>query len=105
MAVIKGDRDASGDGEYERSIEYLSSLMEEKRKAMEEARDEYARYREAVIVLENGQGFDFLKTGLAEAQKNLGELDAKLWELRKDYNLRAPSRPTGLIGCSRSPEF
>ena len=83
MAVIKG---VQGDGEYERSIEYLSSLMEEKRGAMESAREEYARYREAVIVLENGQGFDFLKTGLAEAQKALGELDSKLWELRKDYN-------------------
>ena len=75
--------------EYRNSIEYLSRGLSNASAEMEKKRETLLAFQRALIVMENGEGADFVARELREIEENLGRVEKELSEKRFEYYMKA----------------
>jgi hypothetical protein len=92
LARIKGLQPADGlptDSkewiEWRASIEYLSGELAKQRGVLAKAEEEYQKYAQALIVLENGQDADFMRREIVSIQSSLVATEKALADKRGAY--------------------
>ncbi|HPB81620.1 MAG TPA: hypothetical protein PK200_06235, partial [Spirochaetota bacterium] len=92
MQAIQGTRPPEGTAEdspewqaYSQSIGYLSEELNEKKRLLDEAGEKYAQFRQAMILLENGEGAEFMLRELEELQGAMASSEKNLRERREEY--------------------
>ncbi|MGV7931149.1 MAG: hypothetical protein AB2L13_19980 [Spirochaetota bacterium] len=83
------DDDATAWEAYRGSIEFLSGELAAASAAMEEKRETLLAIQRALIVMENGEGSDFVAKELREIEENLARTEKELSEKRFDYYMKS----------------
>ncbi len=83
------DDDAAAWEAYRNSIEYLSKELATASAGMDEKRETLLAVQRALIVIENGEGADFVAKELREIEENLARTEEELLRKRYDYYTKA----------------
>nr|MBP7584014.1 hypothetical protein [Spirochaetota bacterium] len=92
LALINGKQPADGLStespewiDWRTSIAYLSGELETRKGALAKAEEEYQKYAQALIVLENGQDADFMRREIVSLQSSLLATEKALDDARSAY--------------------